>query len=140
MVKDPLPQRKAAAAKNSEPTKAEIRARENRDCVGGLRRPVATVRRLPYLAEAGQRLRQAVERALQGKWGPGQGADVTELFGLKADTAEGIARFGVHKELLGQVREAVLEEFAEHASPVRLRPAHICMMPVRSGGARVEDV
>ena len=108
-----------ARQRAAPPTGPERRAQENRACVGGLRRPVAAVRRLPFLAAAGKRLRAAIEQAIRGQ----DGADLTQLFGLKPESKEGRERFAVHECLKERVRESILAAFEGYASQRPLEPA-----------------
>merc|ERR1711940_424605 len=100
LVVEPLPRPRVGRQRAAAPTTAERRALENRSCIGGLRRPVASVRRLPYLASAGKRLRRAIEEAIDGQ----DGADLTQLFGLKPETVEGRRKFEEHERLKVRVR------------------------------------
>ena len=52
---------RAPGAPAGAETEKEIRARENRDCLGGMRSPWKAVRRMSWLRETGRLLRGTIE-------------------------------------------------------------------------------
>ena len=94
-------------------------------CLGGLRRPIRAVRRAPFLAAAGQRIRRALDLALADGWHVGGGSDLTELFGYKRDAIP--ERFALHDRVTKQVKDALYQELKEESSDEPLATAAFCI-------------
>ena len=95
-------------------TRAERRQRENAACVGGMRSPRLSLRRLPAVRQVGRRLRVAIQQHLV-KLGPV--GDLTQAFGDESMSKPGSEMAKGVERVRSEIRELILDTLGAVPGP-----------------------
>ena len=119
---EPIERRSAAAPDSASPTRQEIRSRENRQCIGGMRNPRQACRKLPKLRSAGRKVRKCIESFMAEE---NSVIDLLSLLGsseLEDSSSELSKRLSALREKLAG---RILNAFGRSASSRRAAPCTI---------------